>query len=397
MHHEIDLAGTRPGARGIEEFPLFGRHQNWLNLSLEVDLESLPAKLDYSPATKFNLFFLLAGFFQAAFSIWILGHFDLGVALSLLMMGAAAGSIWMMLYGVFRLSLRRRAVFYPEGVEVAVEHLLGRSQWRLRYSDFEGVLYREVTAKEGTAAAKVFRVIELFHPEKKRRVPLYADYAAKRPLDNWEAYGARFGLPLLEEEGEAIALRKDKKCKKSIRQRAADGELTYAYDPNAPLPKGLEIAQERIEGEEALTVTFRAWVIPKSTNAAALSFLLPIGTAPFTSDLADGWFSYALYILPGVAVLAFAHLLWFRLKPQRLRLTREGLSVSGGCLSQEMAAVTLTLAEVWRMDIEKSRSANFAHDLVLEDGDNELAFGHGLSREQLIWLGNFITAAIATA
>lgn len=364
----------------------------WLQSRPRVDLGDLPATIDLTPSRIAVAIGVAFGCVWLAFSMPLVtqtaGAGGLALVITLIFPAIgiviAGGSL-------LQLFTHRRVTFDEGGVEVEGRSLRGRESWRLPYDDFAGVLHREhrIKRKHGSTT---YQIIELHHRDRDKCIPLHVTRGTEIPRAAWEGYARALKLPALQDSGGRIVERAPEDLDASLKDLAARGRISIDFDPNEAPPSGLAVRQDKEDGADVLRVALtrgrlRLWM-------AALFAGVP--TVLLVTGLAQprAW-PMALF---GGGFLAVVGYLWWRDRRslRELRITRDAVTLDDPWPWDRNAVDSLPLAEIESVRTRRARS-NLGRELVIEGDRGYIVTGPGLSREALVWLERYVTAAVTTA
>ncbi len=364
--------------------------KNWRSVRVSVDLAALPQTVDLSPLRAGAVVQIVFGTIWTVFTWNIFSEVRreelfvllFAVPFSLIGLGLA-------LNGIATLRHKRRATFRSDGVEVEGRRFWGAESWYQPYTAFKGVLHREKVVKTKRSST-TYQIIELLHDDPGKCVLLYVKPTTKLPRERWEGYAKLLKLPALEAGVAGVVERDHGDLDKSLRKLVEEGKVTHAFDPDADAPRGLYVERR---------------------DADSLKVVITVGRFPI-------WF-LALFMLAGAAMMAgafftdqnpvilfgagllFGGLPCFMLVRDRaarreISLDRRELTVTDSLRLNRPSRNGLSLDEIESIAIRRARG-NSGWELVIASDRGPIHVGLGLSKKALVWLRDFITAAIATA
>jgi hypothetical protein len=373
---------------------------SWWWMRADVDLSQLPVTVDLSmkPVLKLALLgalVLMAPSLGSLFGRDFDGWDEKLIRYTLVTVAFLAAYLAGFLFFAFR--KRRRITFDPFTVTVERMGLFGNRAWTLPYSDFDGVLHRNVH-KTILLSSVHLQVIELYHRNPEKTVPLYVQESTEAPREQWKAYAERLKLPALTDAGDDAEPRDIAETLQAIRGIvSAEDDQPRTFDIAAP-PKGLAIVPDTIDGDTAERVAITAGRTPKAVYIMlATSPILLIAVFLYLGDF-DKWFADPPWTMFGIlAFFLLAPLIvWLidRSQKRGIVVSRTRLVVTdkgqAGAASRRM----FRLREIEEVRI-KVLIKGLGKVLVIADRSEQAEFGQGLSDEALEWLRDYILAAAA--
>jgi len=263
-------------------------------------------------------------------------------------------------------------------VTVKARTLFGARDWRERLSAYQGVLLREEEFTESSSSqsriktVKRYYIVELFHEDEAKRVPLYVVEGGPAPHAVQEAYGKRFNLPALTPDLEGVA-------------RA--GRPARGADPGPPPP-----TVEFREIGDVVSLSLRSG---RAGRVALIAFwlLLPVGLGSFLYQI-DPEFG----LLGGAMAFVFVALLlglsWL--------MTRKklpwGLCLSGRAvwIGPSDAPVPSRLAYQAVTRVRADRAQRGGYRLVIEGPNHRLeSGGTAAHRSAIEWMRDYLLYRMA--
>jgi len=367
-----------------------------------------------------------------------------------LLLAAALG-----VYAAFRIvrtvwaATRRREVRIGEGeVACTIRSLGGREDWREPLSAYDGVRWKRFALKDPESRqsddsrrrTRYRHVIELVHPDPAKTVPLFSRTTGRvNPLDvlglvgkavvknggsvdrdglkaeaerlareanagdpraRWEDFARRLDLPAIDARDGAELKRDAADLDKSIGELAAEGKVSRDWDDSPP-PPSLEV---ETLGDPADPETQTLRVLFHATTMPVWFYLLFVAVGVFL--LGTAVVQLAMGPLIGGVVFAGAGAgLWYleRRNPRRLRLTRSTLTFEHPNVASR--GFTLALDRIESLHLRHRGGAKaggkslpiMGRELVISSDEGEHAIGGGLPDAALIWLRDYLRAALANA
>lgn len=367
----------------------------WRSRKIDLDLDTLPATLNLSPHWALSAFLIVFGGIFAFAGFAAEADEGANTIMASLILVVAIG---VAAYGAYLLTVRRTATFFSDRVAIRGQSLRGIERWSLPYGNYKGVLHKERRVKKGKNSYATLQMIELYHRDPAKCVPLYVAESDDMPRAKWEAYASAFNLPALEEAGGTISARAVEDLDKSVSELAEEGKLEFDYDPNAPPPYGVSLNRVTDSRGDVIVLSIRPWTGAFSRVALILAFPVVLMMIVIWLTVPDLAFAQAGLAVGAFGIAAFLALLAVRLFAQRLEITRDAIEVSNLFLPLGRVIGTprrMTFAEIENVTVRSP--ARQPRQVVITGDNGTLRFGRGLSPEALEWVRGSVIAAIATA
>ena len=142
--------------------------------------------------------------------------------------------------------IRYKKIFFDgKTVEVVHRPAFGdKKGFKDKLENYEGVRFRIEFFQFGFLNKNKY-IIELYHKNHNKIVPLYISTSDKNIRRIWEYYARQLKLPALIMTDEGMAVRKVEDLDKSLRELAAQGLVENHYNSRAPLPPSLALVRKR--------------------------------------------------------------------------------------------------------------------------------------------------------
>lgn len=339
----------------------------------QVDLSSRPIEVDYTPARKAGVFFLICGAGLAGVAVMALAQQG-GVIKYLI-----AGGILLIGGMVCRLGLRvlyaKRIVRFEEGDVVVTERgLFGERASQEPYDAFKGVGIRSFKRTREEGSTRFFHAVELQH-ETADAIALFVVEEKDEPREALEIYARVLGVPTIR-DGE---IRAPEDLDKSLTERV--GADKYVGSDWTDPPKGLAVETR----DNRLAVTLPPQYAKLLFFVPLLWLALWIGIAIWSEQT-----SWIKLLLGSVVVVPFWVAAWLDMRKRRLlEITGDAVIFTPGTLLAETGQdITLHLNSIEEVTVNTRRGLSIAGD------DGVIVTGPGLSKDMQHWLKHYVQAAI---
>lgn len=216
-----------------------------------VDLSRLPAEHRESG-------FRGAGLFMIVFALFWGGMPTLGL-IGAVQKGRMEPGLWFLLIftiigtglliaGLKMVTTRRTIRFSTDQVDFDERSLFGQRIWSEPLARFTGVRsFSEYHSGGKNRSSYTLYIVELFHPDPKKRLRLYESRSGEGLRRIQEMFCRQLVRPAVEGEGNETVTRAVEDLDKSVRELAHEGKLTVAFDPARPRPAGVSMSV--VEGQ----------------------------------------------------------------------------------------------------------------------------------------------------
>lgn len=380
--------------------PGFLRRRPYLLGTVEVDPSRLPTTVALKAPVVAGAALVVFGAVWTALTlnaVWpAIGAEGLPAPFLLAFLAFPAIGLLTALAGVAMLTGRLTARFGPEGVAVEERGPLGRRQWSAAYTAFEGVRMVERRQRRRKRRDILWQIVELRHPDPRRTLPLLVRRGDDPPRAEWEAAARALGVPALVDGPDGTVARDTASLDRSLKERAAAGETVSAWSADRPVPAGLAVEREETATGPRLVVTVRRLRLPLWLAAMAGLFGLALAAAGFA-----GGEPAAALVLPfaGLAILGGTIVVvgLDRRRPRRLFVTRTAIRVDDplSWLADRGPHDRLALGDIEEIRLDRNRGRRRV--LAIEGDRGRIVAGAGLRAGELVWLRDFLAAAVAQA
>jgi hypothetical protein len=357
----------------------------WISRRPEISPERLPVEVDLSPWRLGAAILCAAGLLL----LWSMREFldemfraeePLLVAITAVFPLIGVGLI---VAGLVQMYRRQHVRFGETGVEVSERNVTGSRRWSAAYSDYAGVLQREHTVRNKNSST-TYQIIQLSHADPAYDLPLHVVRGDAPPRHLWEAWAARLALPALQIDDDRITARPAETLNHSLAQQLRAGHVTAGIGIGPP-PKSLRIGEDGA----GLRIDLKQTRLPLAWYAV-LALFPAVFMVVGVMDL-EAWPG----MLVGLVFLGiFGWLAWKDFtSPRTIRLTRDTVENLDEWRWHSGDVETLNAADIEIVRIYQSGRGGRA--VAVESDHGTMHLGHGLSREDLTWLRDYLIAEIA--
>ena len=152
---------------------------------------------------------------------------------------------WIVVSLIFSYIRYKKIFLNKDSVEIIHRPVFGKKQHiKEKLQNYEGVRFRIEFFQFGFLNKNKY-IIELYHKNKNKIVPLYISTSDKKIRRMWEYYAKGLNLPALFMTDEGMVVRNVEDLDKSLQELAKAGIIESKYDDRAPLPPSLALVRRR--------------------------------------------------------------------------------------------------------------------------------------------------------
>ena len=253
--------------------------------------------------------------------------------------------------------------------------------------NYTGVRFRVEFLQSGFLTQNRY-VIELYHPNPEKIVPLYLSTSAKGVRKKWKEYAKQFKLPILIDTDEGMKSIELKNINKSVSQLYKLGIIKDTYDAYDPLPAAICFVRKKdkmvLKVRKILWDAYNilAWLAILLIGAIVLMILTHLET--FKSTFAPTMYSM---MVVGILIIAIALQILFRkeklvIKKHKIVNTHKYMLFStkhNEILKKDIEAIEVT---------ENPATGRFFVSIISDD--NTITFGAKMAIKDLQWIKRFL-------
>ena len=253
--------------------------------------------------------------------------------------------------------------------------------------NYTGVRFRVEFLQSGFLTQNRY-VIELYHPNPEKIVPLYLSTSAKGVRKKWKEYAKQFKLPILIDTDEGMKSIELKNINKSVSQLYKLGIIKDTYDAYDPLPAAICFVRKKdkmvLKVRKILWDAYNilAWLAILLIGAIVLMILTHLET--FKSTFAPTMYSM---MVVGILIIVIALQILFRkeklvIKKHKIVNTHKYMLFStkhNEILKKDIEAIEVT---------ENPATGRFFVSIISDD--NTITFGAKMAIKDLQWIKRFL-------
>ena len=363
----------------------------------KLDISKLPThKTDRAPLEKavLGIFFGLLMLFLGIFELITFIRTEETIGKSFLLLDFFALIIIAIAIGLIVnsiLSITRYKKFYFDGKDfkilyrpsIGIKHKINES-----LDSYIGVRLRVLFTQDGLFNKNRY-IIDLFHQDASKIVPLYISTNGKNIRKIWENYAREFKLPAISVSERGVIKRDYEDLNKSVKELAKEDKLPFIASGKFPAPSSLKIEETtKATSIEPIGIYWDTFSTLFLFIAVVFVFLLLAGGIYLTFTGTTLPVKY--WIIGLLFLLLSAYLSTKLFSSYRINLSDDSITVyylTGNIITKETQINTNMIENVelnYNTTIDR-------YDLTIISDDKIISFGSRLPANDLIWLRDFIT------
>ena len=377
------------------------------------DIEKLPAsQKDRIPCKLaawgilFGLFFTALGLFEAA--AYFFEPADVNYSFNLPEQGGNTDvgplrysfDIFVFLFGLIIIALsvmgmlRYKKIFF-DGSKIKIIHkpLFGEKQVEVEdLYNYLGVLFKVEYYQFGLINRNRY-IIELYHADKNKRIPLYISTSGRNIRKIWEYYAAKLKMPALFLTDKGLVSRNHRELKKTLKDMSKKWQLKTLYQDEQSAPESVKCKVKKNK------------IIVKERHLFfdAYSLLACLGTAFMLAAVSTLVYFYA-------AVISFAGVFWYSVilafcsavvlfsiisifSKDVLIVTKRDIILGHNIMFLRMDAEFLPKNQIEAVDVGHNPTTDRYYLSVISH-DRSMVFGKNMPVSDLQWVRGYIIREI---
>ena len=253
--------------------------------------------------------------------------------------------------------------------------------------NYAGVRLRVLFVQSGLFNKSRY-IIDLYHKDNNKIIPLYISTKNNNIRNIWESYARQFSLPALSIGDRGLVRRECADLDKSLKELFAEGKLPYIASGKLPAPESLNLTDKL--RETVITPKGIFWDVFSSLSlfiAIAAVFLLTAGAVYLTIIGAD--ISGLYWAIGGGVLLATAYFFLRLFCSYRLILTPKEVTIIKTLFGANIGKDSLDNAYIENVELSYNPTIDRYSLSVISD-DKIITFGSRLPVGDLLWLKDFV-------
>lgn len=387
---------------------------NHYSYKFKFDIEKLPAQKTDRVSGKLAVWGLFCGLIfiaLAAFEAFVLFYygtddiyeFDLPNKLSVkdilvqrYIFDSVALVLGVVIVIVSVFALRRRKIIFFDGENIKITYKIPfcapKTVTEALYN-YLGVLLRVEYYQLGLISRNRY-IIELYHQQKNKRVPLYISTNSRDVRRNWEYYAAKLKLPALFMTDHGLISRHHSELNKTLKDMAAKWHLKSLYRDNNRVPTTLKCKktnEKTILKERRLF--FDIYTVLALFGVIILSALSLYAAANYTYILPFiGWGGLTALMLVCSTIILVSLVIIF--SKDVLIITDNGIMLGHNVLFLRRDSEFIGKDQIAAVDIGHNPTTE-RYYLSIISNEQSIIFGKNMPLDDLRWVRGFVIKEIA--
>ena len=230
-------------------------------------------------------------------------------------------------------------------------------------------------------------IIELYHKNPERIVPLYISTSSKDVRRLWKEYSRYFELPALINTDEGLSSRDIKNLDKSLKEMAASGYITDDYDRYESLPDSLKFVRKK---DKTVIKRKNVWDIYNIMAWGLISVLgLAVAAATFKlqQGIDNGSYSFLLLYTAAILIILSGVVILFR--KEKLVLKKNKIVHTHKYMLYSTKHNEIFKDDIESIDVTQNPASGRYFVSIISEGKT-ITFGAKLNIDDLRWIKKFL-------
>ena len=369
------------------------------------DIEKLPASYTDKIATKISVCGIFSGILFIALGLFELvsyfmdlsdESYDFSVSSQMsareLFLFRYSFDSFILLFGIVIVFLslaalvRRKTIFFDgDNIKITHKPLFGEEKVETEaLYNYLGVLFKVEYYQFGLINRNRY-IIELYHKEKNKRVPLYISTSGQDIRNIWEYYAEKLRMPALFMTDHGLVSRHHNELDKTLKDMSKRWQLDFLYDEekNAPASLKYKVKTDRVVLKEK-RLFFDIYTVLSLLCILALIYFMIYAGINYQSVIkymGFGWFAGGLFV--GMLVVLFSAISIFC--KDVLIINKHDLILGHNLTFLRMDIEFMPKDEIESIDIGHNPLTN-RYYLSIISHDKSMIFGKNMPIEDLRWI-----------
>lgn len=290
--------------------------------------------------------------------------------------------------------LRYKKIFF-DGDKIKIVHkpLFGDKQVEVEnLYNYLGVLFKVEYYQFGLINRNRY-IIELYHADKNKRIPLYISTSGRNIRKIWEYYAAKLKMPALFMTDHGLVSRHHAELNKTLKEMAKKWQLKALYETEDTIPDSVKcrVKKNKVIVKEKY-LFFDAYSLLACIGILGLGSIMGLGVyfhALVLSYIGIWWFSGILFIC--FAVMIFTILSLF--SKDVLIVTPSDIILGHNIMFLRVDAEFLPKDKIEAVDVGHNPITD-RYYLSVVSHDRSMVFGKNMPVEDLRWVRGYIIREI---
>lgn len=363
---------------------------------LKFNLNKLPASVVDRPSLKW----IISGGLAGCLMLW-LGIFELFSFIkaektqthSFLLVEIFAFivillALGLIFYAIFSFIRCKKFVFDGKEILMTYRPAIGiKHQFKEPLSNYMGVRIRVLFVQSGLFNKNRY-IIDLYHQDSNKIVPLYISTSNKNIHQIWENYAKTLHLPALCVGDRGLVSREYEDLDKSLKELAQAGKLPFIASGKFPAPDSLDVKEKKdstvIEPKGIYWDTFSTLCL---FIAIAATFILLAGGVYLT--IIGTTFPLKYWIFSAITLLSILYFSIRLLASSILVFGKDYISITEVLFGSEVKEIKFLNNKIKNVALNYNPTIG-RYDLAIVSDEEIVTFGNRLPVADLLWLRDFI-------
>lgn len=254
-------------------------------------------------------------------------------------------------------------------------------------SGYAGVRLRVLFIQSGLFNKNRY-IIDLYHQDPNKIIPLYISTKNKNIRKIWEGYAKMFKLPALSIGDRGLVQREYTDLDKSLKELADAGKLPFIASGKFPAPSSLEIEEKKLETViEPAGIYWDTFSTLFLFIAIAAVFLLTAGGVYLT--IIGTTLPLKYWALGAILLVAVAYFALKLFNSYRLIISDSHIAVCETLFGSVLKTDTLDVKKIENVELSYNPTID-RYSLAVISDDKIITFGSRLPVSDLLWLKDYV-------
>ena len=259
-----------------------------------------------------------------------------------------------------------------------------KTKWKESLSNYTGVRFRIIFFQFGIINKNKY-IIELYHKDKNKIVPLYISTSDKNIRKTWEGYAKRLNLPCIMDTNGGMITREVKNLNLSVKEMVDKGYIIDEYNESMPQPKAIAL----VKRNDKSVLKIRKFVLD-AYNLIALIFLAMIGLVATIASISSPPETSSLLSTISISANLIIVLIFFlSFRKDKIVFKKDKIVNTHKYMLFSRKKDELPKSNIEAIDITQDPSTGRSYISIISD-DRTIVFGKKLPIEDLYWIKKFL-------
>lgn len=363
---------------------------------LRFDLKKMPASVaDRSSMTwaVLGCFLSLALLMLGIFELWSFLSAEKNSEQSFLIVELFALviiliALGLFIYSIFSFVRYKKFTFDGKDFQIIYRPAVGvKHRFTEPLSNYLGVRLRVLFVQSGLFNKNRY-IIDLYHQDQSKIVPLYISTSNKNIRRIWEDYAKLFNMPALSVGDRGLVQRECADLDMSLRDLGRAGKLPFIASGKLPAPESLEITEERTATVvEPLGIYWDTFSTLCLLIAVAAVFLLTAGGVYLT--IIGSTFPVKYWIIGGCFLLAIVYFATRLFNSYSLVIGQNDIVVKKSFMGSVLGTKKIDINIIENIELNYNPTIG-RYSLTIISDDKIVDFPSRLPVADLMWLRDFV-------